>query len=105
MELAWVFRRGSAHAAVLVGVGAVLVPVKLAVKPQLVLAPAGSEPLYDRFFAVTASPEPVIVAFQVLVKRWPVGQVQVTVHEEIAVLPALTVTAPWKPPPHWPVTA
>src|SRR5690349_7154753 len=87
---------GLGQAAAQVTAGAVLVPVELAVKPQVVLAPAASEPLYGALRAVTASPELVTVAFQVLVKRWPLGQVHVTVHEVIAALPALTVTAPWK---------
>jgi hypothetical protein len=83
-----------------VAVGVVFVPVWPAVKPQLVLPPAGSEPLYGALRAVTVSPEVVTVAFQVLLKRCPLGQVQVTVHEVIGALPAVTVTAPWKPPPH-----
>jgi hypothetical protein len=88
------------QAAAHVTVGAVLVPVVLAVKPQLVLPPAATEPLYGRLRAVTASPTVVTEAFQVLVNRWPLGQVQVTVQELIAALPAVTVTVPWKPPLH-----
>ena len=62
-------RGGGSQAAVQVAVGAVFVPVELAVKPQLALPPAGSEPLYAALRAVTASPELVTVAFQVLVRR------------------------------------
>lgn len=82
-----------------------LVPVEPAVKPQLVLPRAGTEPLYGMLRAVMAEPDDVTEAFQVLVNCWPLGQVQVTVHEVIAVPPAVTVTAPWKPLPQEPVTA
>ena len=85
--------------------GAVFVPLNEPVKPQVVEAPAASFPFQAAFLAVTVLPEVVTVALQVLVKLCPLGQVQVTVHALIAALPALTVTAPWKPPGQEPVTA
>jgi hypothetical protein len=91
--------------AVQVTVGAVLVAPREAVKPQEVLAPAASDPLYGMFRAETAAPLPVTEAFQVLVKRCPSGQVQDTVHPVMAEDPAVTVTVPTKPLPHWLPTA
>ena len=57
------------QAAVQVATGTALVPFQLPVKPQVVLPPAGRAPLYEAFRAVTASPVPETVAFQVLVNR------------------------------------
>ena len=80
--------------------GAVLAPVKVPVKPQLVVALAARRPFQAAFLAVTVSPEVVTVALHVLLNRCPFGQVQLTVHAVIAALPAVTVTSPWNPPGH-----
>ena len=69
-----------------------------AVKPNDVVAPAAREPFQDRFFTVTADPLMVCAPFHSWVMLWPLASVQRTVQAVIAELPALTVTAPWKPP-------
>ena len=51
--------------------------------------------------------EPLLltVAFQAWVTVWPLANCQVTVHDVMADVPAVTVIAAWKPPCHWPVEA
>jgi hypothetical protein len=86
-------------------VGVVFDPFHEARKPKLVLAPADRLPFQAALRAVTVEPLLVTVAPQAFETVWPLAYVQVTVQFLIAALPAVTLTSPWKPPGHWPVTA
>jgi hypothetical protein len=69
-------------------------------KPNVVAAPAPSEPLYATLRAVTADPLLVTVAFHDELIVCPPVNVQPAVQPEIAAEPATTLTSAWKPPPH-----
>ena len=87
-----------------VGQGTVFEPVHDARKPNVVLPPAGIARFHDAGVAFTAVPLVVTVAFQAWVIAWPLVHVQLTDQPPIAVEPAVTVTSPWKPPVHCPVS-
>jgi len=71
-----------------------------ATKPNVVEAPAPSAPLYAAFRTVTAPELPDAVPLHRLWTVTPDGNVIPTLQPEIALLPTLTVTSPWKPPGH-----
>jgi hypothetical protein len=74
--------------------------VPLPRNPNVVVPPAGRDPLYDAF--VTDTDEPVVpsVPFQTCEMLCPADAVHRTVQRLIAELPATTITSPWKPPDH-----
>ena len=86
-------------------VGAAALPVSDAVKPNDVLPPADSAPSYAAFATVTFWPDTLCVPFHRFVIACPPGSVHFTVQPLIAVEPAVTVTAAWKPPDQVLVTA
>ena len=52
--------------------------------------------------AVATAPDWVTVAFHAWLICCPLAKVRVAVHAaEVAVDVLVTVTSPWKPPPHW----
>jgi hypothetical protein len=88
-----------------VGAGAgVAGPVPIS--PNVVRAPAASEPFQLRFFTVTVLPLVLGVPFQSWLIPSPSGSVHVTVQPSSVDDPALvTVTVAWKPPDHVLATA
>ena len=92
-------RRDQAEQPEIVGV-----PLPLAVKPNVVDAPAPTDPLYAAFVTVI---DPLLadgVPLHRLEMLAPDGRDNPTRHPEIAALPAVTVTDPWNPPgqlPTW----
>ena len=81
-----------------VSVGVDAVP--LAVKPNVVAAPALTEPFQAAFLTVTADPLVVSVPLHNCVMAWPLANVQRTVQPLMADDPAATLTSLWKPPGH-----
>jgi hypothetical protein len=68
------------------------------VKPNVVVAPAASEPFQEAFLTVTVEPLVVYVPLQSWVTCSPLVKVHLAVQPEIAAGPAFTVTVLWKPP-------
>lgn len=71
-----------------------------AVKPNVVVPFAPSEPFHDRLVTVTAEPLVESWPLHSWVIDWPLASVHLTVQLVMAALPALTVTSPWNPPDH-----
>ena len=86
-----------------VGAGFV-VPFDVPWNPKLVLAPVLMEPFQLAFFAVTAVPLWVTVAFHAEVTVWPPVNDQVNVQLDSASPVFVTVTFATKPPDHCEVT-
>src|SRR5689334_11931095 len=72
--------------------------------PNVVASPAATVPFQLAFLTVTSEPLVVAVPLQSWVRVCDPGQVQVTVHLPMAEVPACTITWPWNPPVHVPVT-
>src|SRR4051794_8116718 len=72
--------------------------------PNVVESPAATVPFQLAFLTVTSEPLVLAVPLQSWVRVCELGQVQVTVHLPMAEVPACTITWPWNPPVHAPVT-
>ena len=81
-------------------VNAGLLGTPFAVYPNVVLAPAASDPFQDRLTTVTDDPDTVSVPFHSWVMLCPLASVHRTVQPWVADPPAFTVTWPWNPPDH-----
>jgi len=68
------------------------------VKPNVVEAPAPTEPLYDALVTVTAPLLADGTPLHRLEMLAPDGRLSATLQREIALLPAVIVTVPWNPP-------
>src|SRR5689334_15865882 len=76
-------------------------PLPLAWKPNWVLPPAATVPLYDTLVNVTAPDVPLGVALHELVIAAPLGSVMATRQPRRPDAPAVTVTVATKPVFHW----
>jgi len=91
----------SGQLAVQVVVGIVGVAVEVPMNPNVVLAPAASVLFQLTGCAVTLPDADTTVAFHACDTASPVGSCQPMVQPVMALVAAVTVTSPWKPPDHW----
>lgn len=81
--------------------GALLVPVQLAMKPKVVEDPAPTLPFQLSLLTFWVEPLGELRPPQIWVICWLLGNVQLTRQPLRAADPAVTVTSPWNPPCHW----